>query len=130
MRVWAVSDIHTDYAQNLEWVRALAAGGGGSVAGLSRDVLLVAGDVSDDLATLEKTLQPLVDAFAHVFFVPGNHGEAAGGGGGTLCGRSRSLRLCFTVHAPSPERLLAPTNPVLLLKCADSEVFGALQISG
>ncbi|EFN56980.1 hypothetical protein CHLNCDRAFT_21755 [Chlorella variabilis] len=73
MRVWAVSDIHTDYAQNLEWVRALAAGGGGSVAGLSRDVLLVAGDVSDDLATLEKTLQPLVDAFAHVFFVPGNH---------------------------------------------------------
>lgn len=77
MRVWAVSDIHTDYAQNLQWVEELVTGssGGAAAEGFKQDALIVAGDVSDDLATLEKTLQLLADAFAHVFFVPGNHGE-------------------------------------------------------
>ncbi|KAL4854508.1 hypothetical protein ACK3TF_004685 [Chlorella vulgaris] len=75
MRVWAVSDIHTDYAQNLQWVEELVTGssGGAAAEGFKQDALIVAGDVSDDLATLEKTLQLLADAFAHVFFVPGNH---------------------------------------------------------
>lgn len=86
MRVWAVSDIHTDYADNLEWLRRLTQQGraGGSMRGssssgsrasgpFSEDVLLVAGDVSDSPETLQTTLELCVAAFGHVFFVPGNH---------------------------------------------------------
>ena len=48
MRVYAVSDIHVDYPQNLTWV-----------LGIDRheyqaDVLLLAGDVSEDLMLLER----------------------------------------------------------------------------
>jgi hypothetical protein len=49
LSVFAVSDLHTDYAQNLEWVRALPApprGDGDATA------LIVAGDVSDDVRVL------------------------------------------------------------------------------
>ncbi|KAL4446687.1 hypothetical protein ABPG77_007931 [Micractinium sp. CCAP 211/92] len=82
MRVWAVSDIHTDYADNMEWLRQLtqqakAGSATGSASGpsgpFSEDVLLVAGDVSDSPETLQTTLEICVSAFRHVFFVPGNH---------------------------------------------------------
>ncbi len=67
MRIWAISDLHTDFEENLQWVR-----------GLSRDdyvadTLIVAGDISDDKAILETTLVLLKQRFANVFFVPGNH---------------------------------------------------------
>lgn len=67
MRVYAVSDIHVDFAENMEWVRALPH------AEHARDTLLLAGDVSHDLAKLESALATLAAKFAHVFFVPGNH---------------------------------------------------------
>ncbi|PSC76652.1 Metallo-dependent [Micractinium conductrix] len=90
MRIWAVSDMHTDYKDNLEWLRALVrtgphggssdggGGGNGALGGpyegpFDHDVLLIAGDVSDALTTLETTLQLCASAFGHVFFVPGNH---------------------------------------------------------
>lgn len=37
------------------------------------DALIVAGDVSDDIETFTRTMEALVGAYAHVFFVPGNH---------------------------------------------------------
>ena len=37
------------------------------------DVLILAGDISDDQAVLRNTFQLVVQKFAHVFFVPGNH---------------------------------------------------------
>ena len=37
------------------------------------DVLILAGDVSDDQAVLRSTFQIMVQKFKHVFFVPGNH---------------------------------------------------------
>ena len=95
MRIWAVSDMHTDYKDNLEWLRALVrtgphggssdggGGGNGALGGpyegpFDHDVLLIAGDVSDALTTLETTLQLCASAFGHVFFVPGNHGALVG----------------------------------------------------
>lgn len=67
MRVHAVSDIHVDYPQNLKWV-----------LGIDRyeyqaDVLLLAGDVSEDLMLLERVLRGCAERFAKVVFVPGNH---------------------------------------------------------
>ena len=89
MRVWAVSDIHTAYADNLEWPRRLTSppdgdatptgasngsNGSGGVECFKQDTLLLAGDISDSLETLTKTLELCVAAFGHVFFTPGNHG--------------------------------------------------------
>jgi predicted phosphodiesterase len=67
-RIHAVSDIHTNYALNMEWARSLA-----SEPAYRRDVLLLAGDVSDKLDLLRETLEVLASSFGAVFFVPGNH---------------------------------------------------------
>lgn len=67
MRVFAVSDVHCDYPQNLDWVRDI------SSRDYRQDVLLLAGDVSDKLALLREVLQLLADRFGQVVFVPGNH---------------------------------------------------------
>lgn len=70
MRVWAVSDIHTDYPQNLAWAQHWC----GS-EDFKQDAILLAGDISDSLDNLTKTLETFAAAFGHVFYVPGNHGE-------------------------------------------------------
>eukprot|EP00850_Spirogloea_muscicola_P010798 SM000064S19820 [mRNA] locus=s64:536002:538047:- [translate_table: standard] len=67
MRVFAVSDLHTDYAENLAWVEAL------SPSAYRGDAIIVAGDVTDGLERLEATLALLTARFSHVFFTPGNH---------------------------------------------------------
>ena len=67
MRVYAVSDVHVDYAPNFAWVRALSKGC------YQGDTLILAGDVTDDLDRLEKVFVELRSLFARVAFVPGNH---------------------------------------------------------
>ena len=67
MRVFALSDIHIDYDANAEWVAGL------SVADYQDDVLILAGDVSDDLKLLDWCLGTLASRFKKVLFVPGNH---------------------------------------------------------
>lgn len=66
-RLFAVSDLHTDFEQNMVWLRGL------SRTAYTHDALIVAGDVSDDTAVLEATLRECTDRFASVIFVPGNH---------------------------------------------------------
>ncbi|PCJ23640.1 MAG: metallophosphoesterase [SAR86 cluster bacterium] len=67
MRVFAVSDIHVDYAENLQWVLQL------SQQDYQQDILILAGDVSDDMALLEQVFESLQSKFMHLLFVPGNH---------------------------------------------------------
>ncbi|QDZ19663.1 metallo-dependent phosphatase [Chloropicon primus] len=67
MRVLAVSDLHTDYEQNLAWCRQLD----GEL--YQSDVLIIAGDVTHKLDRLEETLLVLKGKFREVFFTPGNH---------------------------------------------------------
>lgn len=67
MRVFAISDVHTDFSENLQLL-----------AGLSRhayrnDALILAGDVSHDTGVLRTTLDLFLERFRHVLFVPGNH---------------------------------------------------------
>lgn len=66
-RVLAFSDLHADLAENMTWLRALSSRADAGAA------LILAGDVSDDLATLREALVTVRDTFAQVFFVPGNH---------------------------------------------------------
>lgn len=70
MRILTVSDLHVDYAENLAWVLQL---GNSPTEDFSSDVLVVAGDICDNLALLEEVLEHLSGIFAHVCFVPGNH---------------------------------------------------------
>lgn len=67
MRVFAISDIHVDYEANFQWVSNL------SRNEFRDDVLILAGDVTDSLALLEKTFRLLAARFKQVLYVPGNH---------------------------------------------------------
>ncbi|KAG4952640.1 hypothetical protein JHK85_046507 [Glycine max] len=65
--VFVVSDLHTDYAENLKWVECL------SNVKHKNDVLLVAGDVAETCSMFVVTMSLLKERFEHVFYVPGNH---------------------------------------------------------
>ncbi|WVZ15756.1 hypothetical protein V8G54_013322 [Vigna mungo] len=65
--VFVVSDLHTDYAENLKWVECL------SNVKHRNDVLLVAGDVAETYSKFVLTMSLLKERFEHVFYVPGNH---------------------------------------------------------
>jgi hypothetical protein len=67
MRVFATSDLHTDYKENFLWLKEL------SDTAYRDDTLIVAGDVSDRLEIIRETLLLLRSKFRHVLFTPGNH---------------------------------------------------------
>ena len=71
MRIFAVSDLHADCAENMAWIRAL--GFEESPSSYSHDVLIVAGDLAEHMKVLETALSHLVSVFGHVFYTPGNH---------------------------------------------------------
>ncbi len=67
MRVLAISDLHVDYDQNMRWVMQL------SGMDFVDDVLILAGDISDDVQKFKKALSLLRPKFSEILFVPGNH---------------------------------------------------------
>ena len=70
MRVWAVSDIHTDFKGNMLWLQDFVAWAGDS---LRNDVIIVAGDISHIAEIIENTLCLFLRACDNVFHVAGNH---------------------------------------------------------
>ncbi|CAN6304733.1 unnamed protein product [Urochloa humidicola] len=71
-RVFVVSDLHTDYPENMDWVRRLPAEvGAGEGDGV--DALVVAGDVAETRDNFARTMEVLRARFGAVFYVPGNH---------------------------------------------------------
>ncbi|XP_057968690.1 uncharacterized protein LOC131158103 isoform X3 [Malania oleifera] len=66
-RVFVLSDLHTDYAENMTWVKCL------STVRHKKDILLVAGDVAETYKDFVLTMSLLKDRFEYVFYVPGNH---------------------------------------------------------
>ncbi|MCA1568163.1 MAG: metallophosphoesterase [Acidobacteria bacterium] len=67
MRIFAVSDLHTDFKENRLLLEQL------SREEYTQDVLLVAGDIADRLEVIGETLSLLISRFARVFYTPGNH---------------------------------------------------------
>ncbi|XP_038895591.1 uncharacterized protein LOC120083790 isoform X2 [Benincasa hispida] len=67
LRVFVLSDLHTDYEENMNWIDSL------SSVKYRDDVLLVAGDVAETISNFVSTMALLKDRFERVFFVPGNH---------------------------------------------------------
>ena len=89
MRVFAVSDLHTDYRENREIVAGFPKGE------YDRDALIVAGDIAHRVEIIEDTLSRLLDRFAEVFYVPGNHDLWVGEGEGDSMSKFyRILDLC------------------------------------
>ena len=67
MRIFAASDLHTDFAENRRRLQQV------SSTSYLQDVLIVAGDIADDLRIIDWTLRKLRSRFGQVFYVPGNH---------------------------------------------------------
>lgn len=67
MRFFALSDIHVDYPENLLWIEAI------DNDAYRDDVLILAGDATDDLVLLALVFRGLRLKFGSVLFVPGNH---------------------------------------------------------
>lgn len=67
MRVFTVSDIHIDYKENDLWLRSL------SNSDYVKDILILAGDISDSTSRIADCFDQLTRKFANVFYVPGNH---------------------------------------------------------
>ena len=65
MRLWAISDLHLDRAENLAALTALPA--------MGADWLVVAGDLANRAALGARGLDLLVERFGRVIWVPGNH---------------------------------------------------------
>jgi hypothetical protein len=67
MRLFATSDLHTDYRENFRWLEEL------SDTEYRDDALIVAGDVSDRVEIIRETLLLLRSKFRKLLFTPGNH---------------------------------------------------------
>lgn len=67
MRLFAISDIHIDYPDNAHWVEQV------SDADYRDDILILAGDLTEDRRLLAWCLGRFVAKFRQVLFVPGNH---------------------------------------------------------
>lgn len=66
-RLFAISDIHIDYQENLNALLAI------SDSDYCRDTLVIAGDATDKLELLREFFTAITAKFAQVIFVPGNH---------------------------------------------------------
>jgi Calcineurin-like phosphoesterase len=67
MRIFAVSDLHTDFSENRRRIEQMTS------ESYLQDALIVAGDIADDLKVIDWTLRKLRSQFGQVFYVPGNH---------------------------------------------------------
>jgi len=67
VRIFALSDVHCDFQMNSDWIRNL------SVQDFRDDVLILAGDISDSMHVLARSLEEFIRRFHRVLFVPGNH---------------------------------------------------------
>ena len=67
MRVFATSDLHTDYKENFRWLAGLSDNAYRDAA------LIVAGDISDRLEIIRETFLLLRSKFRYLLFTPGNH---------------------------------------------------------
>jgi len=83
-KIYAISDLHMDKIQNLQWLSSQQNTNDGTanihnIPG-PNDALIVAGDISHELSVLHKTLSTIVEKFqCKVFFVFGNHEAWVGG---------------------------------------------------
>ncbi|CAK9095252.1 unnamed protein product [Durusdinium trenchii] len=67
VRIWAISDLHTDDHHNKEWIEEM------NTESTADDVIIVAGDISHKWEIITETLTFFKERYARVFYCPGNH---------------------------------------------------------
>ncbi len=67
MRIFTVSDLHIDYEHNKQWLLNI------SDEEYKNDILILAGDVTDNVREMSKAFAKLRNSFKEVLFIPGNH---------------------------------------------------------
>lgn len=67
MRIFCVSDLHIEHANNRAWLERL------SETEYREDILILAGDLCDAMPLIEWGLDALAGRFRKVLYVPGNH---------------------------------------------------------
>jgi predicted phosphodiesterase len=67
LRIFALSDIHIDYEENRKWSSGL------STNDYKKDILILAGDITDRFSSIEKTFRSLIKIFSEILYIPGNH---------------------------------------------------------
>jgi hypothetical protein len=79
-RVYCLSDLHTDHPANFEWLQdrmkqgpPVSSSSSPQKTWSSKDLLVIAGDISHSLDVLERTLLCLREPGCPVLFVAGNH---------------------------------------------------------
>mmetsp|Transcript_3668 Transcript_3668/g.8735 ORF Transcript_3668/g.8735 Transcript_3668/m.8735 type:complete len:554 (+) Transcript_3668:3-1664(+) len=75
-RVHCISDLHVDSDDNMRWLESkcnVTAADDSRFCWDNGDLIVVAGDISHNMAKIEKSLNLLLQTGAHVVFVPGNH---------------------------------------------------------
>ena len=103
MRCYALSDIHIDHRDNLQWIENL------SKTSYQKDALILAGDATHILEKLRHVLRLLKDRFQEVFFVPGNHELWAQSSEHSLEKFHRILSLCRGLDVHTEPQLLKGT---------------------
>ena len=72
-RIFCISDLHTDSDENMSWLENKCVDNKDENGPGKNDLLVVAGDISHDLATFQKTMRFLLALECELLFVPGNH---------------------------------------------------------
>jgi 3',5'-cyclic AMP phosphodiesterase CpdA len=67
MRILAISDLHTDFRENMRLIEQIPR------SAYRDDILIVAGDIADQIEIIKRTLSLLRSKFKMVFYTPGNH---------------------------------------------------------
>jgi len=67
LRLFACSDLHIDYPENFKWINNL------SISEFQQDVIIIAGDVSNNIKIFKSAMELIAKRFKKVMFVPGNH---------------------------------------------------------
>jgi predicted phosphodiesterase len=67
MRVFATSDLHLDYDENASWLHGLSA------SDYQDDILILGGDLAQELSLLALGFRLFAKSFRQVLYVPGNH---------------------------------------------------------
>jgi predicted phosphodiesterase len=101
-RIFAISDIHVDSRAHAAWIEGL------STEEFVDDILILAGDVSDNVDRMKRTFDCLTSRFSRVFFVPGNHElwVRRRDGGSSLQKLEDVLRLCKSIGITTEPELV------------------------
>ena len=108
MRIYATSDLHVDFNENMQWVKGL------SSSDYVDGILIVAGDLSDNTEDIKRSLYILRGKFQHVFFVPGNHDlwTVRDRSLNSLSKFLRILKICRELNIETEPRLLSDKSTV------------------